>query len=68
MDHIRKTESMDEPPRRQNEIVGKRIRHPVFGDGSIIGVPKDQQGYIVQFDSMVTPRTFGAAVKLEFLS
>ena len=68
MDHIRKTESLEAGPKQRNEAVGKRVRHPVFGEGSIIGVPRDQQGYIIQFDSMVTPRTFGTAIKLEFLS
>ena len=67
MEHIRKTENLDEPPKKQNEAVGKRVRHPVFGDGSVIGVPRGQEGYIVQFDKMVTPRTFGPMVKLEFL-
>ena len=67
MDHIRKTEDLAAPKPKQNEAVGKRVRHAVFGDGSIIGVPRDQEGYIIQFDRMVTPRTFGAAVKLEFL-
>ena len=67
LDHIRRTETIEERPRK-NEAVGKRVRHPVFGEGTVIGVPRGQEGYIVQFDSMVTPRTFGAAVKLEFLS
>ena len=67
-DHIRKTESMEAPPKKQSEAVGKRVRHPVFGDGKIIGVPREQEGYIIQFDSMVTPRTFGITVKLEFLN
>ena len=68
MDHIRKTEDVEETPRKKDESVGKRVRHPVFGDGTVIGIPRGQEGYIIQFDSMVTPRTFGAAVKLEFLT
>ena len=67
MDHIRKTEDMGPAPQRPNESVGKRVLHPVFGEGSVIGVPRDQEGFIVQFDGMVTPRTFGAAAKLVFL-
>ncbi len=50
-----------------DEAVGRRVRHMVFGDGSVIGKPREGQGYIVQFDNMVTPRTFGPAAKLEFL-
>lgn len=59
-----------DPPgrnRAQDAAVGKRVRHAVFGDGTVIGTPRDAQGYIVQFDNMVTPRTFGPAAKLEFL-
>ena len=67
MDHIRRTEDMGPAPERPNESVGKRVLHPVFGEGSVIGIPRDQEGYIVQFDGMVTPRTFGAAAKLVFL-
>jgi hypothetical protein len=44
------------------------VLHPVFGEGTVIGKPRDQEGYIVQFDAMVTPRTFGASVKLVFLT
>lgn len=67
MDQIRKTEDMDAPPRQENEAVGKRVRHPIFGEGKVIGIPRDQEGYIIQFDQIVTPRTFGLQVKLEFL-
>ena len=65
--HIRRTEATDPAPERPNESVGKRVLHPVFGEGTVIGIPRGQEGFIVQFDSMVTPRTFGPAVKLVFL-
>ncbi len=68
LEHIRKTESMEAPEKRMDEAVGKRVRHSVFGEGAVIGIPREGGGYIVQFDAMVTPRTFGASVKLEFLS
>ena len=67
LDHIRKTEDLEHAPVRQKESVGKRVRHPIFGEGTIIGTPRGSEGYIIQFDHMVTPRTFGATVKLEFL-
>ena len=65
--HIRLTEDTGPAPERPNESVGKRVLHPVFGEGTVIGIPRGQAGYIVQFDAMVTPRTFGPAVKLVFL-
>ena len=67
MEQIRKTEADDTPRQIQNQGVGKRVQHPVFGPGTVIGTPRDQQGYIIQFDNMVTPRTFGAGVKLQWL-
>ena len=68
LEQIRRTEDTVQRPEQTCEIVGKRVRHPVFGTGSIIGVPRGQDGLIVQFDNMVTPRTFGPAVKLEYLT
>ena len=67
LDQIRKTEDLGPAPVRKEESVGKRVRHPVFGDGTVIGTPRGSEGYIIQFDHMDTPRTFGAAVKIEFL-
>ena len=64
---IRQTEDMDTRPEVPSELVGKRVRHPVFGEGTIIGTPRGREGFIIQFDAIVTPRTFGGAVKLEYL-
>ena len=68
MNKIRETEDLEPRKEAPAEFVGKRVLHPVFGEGTVIGKPRDQEGYIVQFDSMVTPRTFGPAVKLVFLT
>lgn len=67
LEEIRKTEDFEERPQTVNVSVGKRIMHPVFGAGTIIGTPRDQQGFIIQFDSIVTPRTLGINVKLTYL-
>ena len=68
MNKIRETEDLEPRKEAPSEFIGKRVLHPVFGEGIIIGKPRDQEGYIIQFDSMVTPRTFGASVKLVFLN
>ena len=68
MNKIRETEDLEPRKEAPSEFIGKRVLHPVFGEGNIIGKPRDQEGYIIQFDSMVTPRTFGASVKLVFLN
>ena len=67
MEQIRKTEDTAAPAVRKTDQIGKRVLHPVFGEGSIIGIPRDQEGIIVQFDGMVTPRTFGPAAKILYL-
>ena len=60
------TDGTDRMPLK-DEAVGRRVRHSVFGEGTVIGTPKEGQGYIVQFDNMVTPRTFGPSARLEML-
>jgi len=68
LEQIRKTEKLDESIPKQIDQVGKRILHPVFGEGTIIGVPRGEEGIIVQFDAMHTPRTFCPAAKITYLS
>lgn len=67
MEQIRRTESDATEPQMQRESVGKRVAHSVFGSGTVIGTPRDQEGYIIQFDNMDTPRTFGISAKLQWL-
>lgn len=64
---IRQTEPSDRAMPGSSEMVGKRVCHSVFGKGTVIGIPRGEVGYIVQFDRVVTPRTLGASVKLEIL-
>ena len=67
LEQIRKTEDMGKRSETVCELVGRRVLHPVFGEGSVVGTPRDQEGVIVQFDSMVTPRTFGPTAKITYL-
>ena len=64
---VRENESWSLESRPDEELTGKRVLHPVFGEGTVIGIPRGQEGVIVQFDAMVTPRTFGAGAKLVYL-
>ena len=68
LEQIRKTEHDDVPAAGINDTVGKRILHAVFGEGTVIGVPRGQEGIIVQFDTVHTPRTFGPAAKITYLT
>lgn len=67
LEQIRRTEPGDHIPSTVCEEVGKIVVHSVFGKGTIIGTPREQSGVIVQFESMVTPRTFGPGAKLQYL-
>ena len=64
---IRETEDLAPNTPKQSDLVGKRVTHQVFGPGTIIGIPRDGQGLIVQFDSIVTPRTFVDVGKVQIL-
>ena len=61
------TELPDGMPERRENPTGKRVSHPVFGEGTVIGVPREHSGIIVQFDTIVTPRTFAPGAKLVYL-
>ena len=64
---IQETEDWASDTPKQSDLVGKRVTHQVFGPGIVIGIPRDGQGIIVQFDTIVTPRTFADTGKVQFL-
>ena len=68
LEQVRRTGDTDTRPEQPGELVGKRVLHPVFGEGSVIGIPRGQEGVIVQFDAMATPRTFGPGAKIAYLA
>ena len=45
--------------------VGQRIRHAVFGTGTVTDVDRDRGAHVIQFDSMDTPRRISFRVKME---
>ena len=67
LEQIRKTEDTDMRPQQTSDLLGKRVIHPVFGEGLVIGIPRDREGVIIQFETMVTPRTFGSPAKLVYI-
>ena len=46
-------------------IEGQRVRHKVFGEGTVIEVDMDHSAYLVQFDGMDTPRGIAFRAKME---
>lgn len=45
--------------------VGQRVKHSIFGGGTITDVDMGRSAYIVQFDEMDTPRAISFKAKLE---
>ena len=46
---------------------GQRVRHAVFGEGTVMDVDNNKGAYIIKFDAMDTPRTISFKVKIEKL-
>ena len=44
---------------------GQRVRHFLFGKGTVLETDRDKGAYVIQFDGMATPRTISFRVKLE---
>ena len=47
--------------------VGDRVRHKVFGEGTITGIRVDIGCYVIMFDKMVTERNLKVGTALEKL-
>ena len=45
--------------------VGARVRHEILGEGTVLEIDRDKEAYVLQFDSMKTPRRISFRVKLE---
>jgi len=55
-------------PEKESDIsfpVGQRVRHAVFGAGTVIDVDRDKGAHVVQFDNMETPRTISFRARLD---
>ena len=47
------------------ELMGDRIRHRVFGEGTVEEVQEAEQSYTIHFDGMMTARKIAFRVKME---
>lgn len=45
--------------------VGQKVKHSVFGEGTVIGINQEQGAYQIQFERFETPRMIAYRVKLE---
>ena len=56
---------LDDAAAAQGFAPGTRVRHAVFGAGTVLDVDPVQRSQLVQFDAMPTPRAISLRVKLE---
>lgn len=56
---------LDEDSNRRILSAGQRIRHSIFGCGTIIDADMEKAAYIIQFDDIGTLRSISFRVKLE---
>ena len=47
--------------------IGQKVKHTVFGIGTVTNVDREKGAYEIQFEQMETPRTIAFRVKLEAL-
>ena len=47
--------------------IGQRVKHEIFGTGTILDIDKGKRAHIIQFDAMETPRAISFRAKLEVL-
>ena len=47
--------------------VGQRVRHQMFGPGTVVEVDMERGAHVVQFDEVATPRRISFRAKLEKL-
>lgn len=64
---ISKTEPVTPKEEKKPDCVGKRVNHRIFGLGTVIGLPRDKEGVIIQFDAVPTPRTLADNGKWEYV-
>ena len=47
--------------------IGQRVRHPIMGPGTVVGVDTNKGAHLVRFDGMATPRAISFRARLEAL-
>ncbi len=59
------TRSLPETRQEMYFPVGTRVRHSMFGEGTVLELDTDRSAHVVKFDSMPTPRTISFRARLE---
>lgn len=56
---------LEEQEKGADFVSGDRIRHPIFGEGTILEVSTERGAYLIRFDEMQTPRSISIRARLE---
>ena len=57
-------------PGGENEAhleIGQRVRHPILGEGTVVGVDTDKGAHTIRFDALPTPRSISFRAKLTLI-
>jgi len=69
-DYIRLVDSsLESAEKKKDDLleVGSRVRHIIFGDGTVQGIDRDMLAYVILFDKSNTERLISFKVKLEVI-
>lgn len=58
---------LEEDAARPQLCPGQRIRHRIFGLGTVLDTDPDKSAYLIQFDDISTPRAISTRSKLEII-
>lgn len=47
--------------------VGTRVKHFVFGEGTVVGIDRKKEAHVIQFEGMDTPRRLAVRARLEVI-
>ena len=57
--------SLPEAAPQERFSVGQRVRHEILGAGTVVEIDRDKGAYVIQFESVRTPRRISFRAKLE---
>ncbi len=64
--HIARNEDgLAEDSEKLNYTIGQRVRHLVFGEGTVLDIDRSKAALLIKFDRMDTPRTISFRIKLD---
>ncbi len=56
---------LEEDSEKKRFSEGQRVKHDIFGGGTVEGIDSEKSAYIIKFDEITTPRSISFRAKLE---